>query len=533
MNKEPVPFYLRVVSVCAQLIEIKEKPNAVGAKKAQKGGFDPAIRADSRQTLIRGRGASRHREHARSCLVWFLATAGLVASSSCSDGGEEIVSQVQNKQLTVRDTSIKQAEPETAEGQAGSQVDEAKLIETFQTSVHPLVVQRCSGCHASKVGPYFAEPNAVKAYTAITQGAKVDFVTPSNSRVVQRLAIEGHNCWSDCAGNSAEMRAAVGKWVSESGVSGGETTEYSLVTPEVVKPNMVKAYEQSTPPAVTELVIEAETVTLPKNWEKLTQTSNAQNPAAFDYIMATQGGNTLTVEEVANAQGIAEFSLTFFVPNSGRFTLYARGAGLTNSDNQFFYRVDSDKTWKIGSFDRSGTYKYTRFDTRDWQPGPHTVTIRQRSANIRIDKFAAITRAPNAGNVLTNLTDLTGQATPLSEKFMTFDLSTLTGVPDSQLVVLAEALTPRSYHFTAPFIRMPDASKAFHIEGIRPLINGVFTPQHTHWAGLDFFVKAPLTAVTEIGMTLVADKGPAEDKISFAFEKFEAVDPAAVDQDEE
>ena len=86
----------------------------------------------------------------------------------------------------------------------------------FSNTVYPLLAAYCSGCHSSgsaiQQSPFFGEPadqfgNIDVAYEAVKQ--KIDLDEPANSRLVVRLGEEFHNCWDDCAANSAEMQAAI------------------------------------------------------------------------------------------------------------------------------------------------------------------------------------------------------------------------------------------------------------------------------------------------------------------------------------
>lgn len=83
----------------------------------------------------------------------------------------------------------------------------------YATTVHPLLVQHCSGCHVdtSKTAqrPYFANSDPAISYAEVTSYRKIDLDTPSNSRLVVRLRDEFHNCWSDCAQNAQEMLDAI------------------------------------------------------------------------------------------------------------------------------------------------------------------------------------------------------------------------------------------------------------------------------------------------------------------------------------
>ncbi len=84
----------------------------------------------------------------------------------------------------------------------------------FATTVHPLLVTYCSGCHINSApvpqAPYFAAADAATAYEAVKSSHKLDLDTPANSRLVVRLRNEFHNCWSgDCQQDSQKMEDAI------------------------------------------------------------------------------------------------------------------------------------------------------------------------------------------------------------------------------------------------------------------------------------------------------------------------------------
>ncbi len=81
----------------------------------------------------------------------------------------------------------------------------------FAQTVYPLLTQYCSKCHspnaATPQSPFFASNDVNQAYQYAIP--KMDLNTPANSRFVERLANESHNCWSNCAQNAAAMLAAI------------------------------------------------------------------------------------------------------------------------------------------------------------------------------------------------------------------------------------------------------------------------------------------------------------------------------------
>ncbi|MDJ0928008.1 MAG: LamG domain-containing protein [Gammaproteobacteria bacterium] len=97
------------------------------------------------------------------------------------------------------------------------------------TPIHDLLTQYCSDCHRSdgpilQQQPFFAETDINVAYAAAQ--SKIDLNNPPDSRFVFRLGVQFHNCWSDCASDSATMLAAIQAYAG-------------LINPEPVDPNLV------------------------------------------------------------------------------------------------------------------------------------------------------------------------------------------------------------------------------------------------------------------------------------------------------
>jgi len=84
---------------------------------------------------------------------------------------------------------------------------------SFANTVYPLLAVEpqayCDGCHTPNEGqnPFFADPDIVAAYEAAKP--KINLETPANSRFVQKLRVEQHNCWDSCTDNSQEMENAI------------------------------------------------------------------------------------------------------------------------------------------------------------------------------------------------------------------------------------------------------------------------------------------------------------------------------------
>lgn len=84
-------------------------------------------------------------------------------------------------------------------------------LQLFEKHVMPELVM-CASCHASNQTPYFASPEVEKAHQAIVDGNKVDFNNVRNSRLVQRLLEDEHNCGDNCQASGEKLLAAITLW---------------------------------------------------------------------------------------------------------------------------------------------------------------------------------------------------------------------------------------------------------------------------------------------------------------------------------
>jgi hypothetical protein len=81
----------------------------------------------------------------------------------------------------------------------------------FADTVYPLIETYCANCHTNSatipISPYFASSDIDEAYGA--SKARINLDTPANSRFVGKVGGEFHNCWSDCSSNADELISAI------------------------------------------------------------------------------------------------------------------------------------------------------------------------------------------------------------------------------------------------------------------------------------------------------------------------------------
>jgi cytochrome c553 len=133
-------------------------------------------------------------------------------------------------------------------------------------------------------------------------------------------------------------------------------------------------------------------------------------------------------------------------------------------------------------------------------------------------KFVAIhSRALTAAQVMTNYTAGVGE-----KYFLLFDVTDLTGVPQSYVEMTGAVLDSYAYQFSAPaFISLnPNAAVgSIAIKGIRIGVNGVELPTGQSYATVNTTVTATGQSLSGVGAVVAADKGVDTDMFFLTFEQ--------------
>ncbi|HEY7884994.1 MAG TPA: LamG domain-containing protein, partial [Cellvibrionaceae bacterium] len=87
----------------------------------------------------------------------------------------------------------------------------------FASTVYPLLNSYCSNCHSESAPlrqqPFLASSDIDIAYDAARSRIRLD--NPARSRLVERLGLESHNCWSgNCTSDANAMRDAIENFVA-------------------------------------------------------------------------------------------------------------------------------------------------------------------------------------------------------------------------------------------------------------------------------------------------------------------------------
>lgn len=106
----------------------------------------------------------------------------------------------------------------------------------FSETIYPLLEDYCSDCHVSgQQTPYLGSPDVEEAYQQ-SQG-RINLASPGDSRLVERLVEDFHNCWAgDCVQSAVEMQLAIEDFVKKAELESSEP-DPSLVASKALNLN--------------------------------------------------------------------------------------------------------------------------------------------------------------------------------------------------------------------------------------------------------------------------------------------------------
>jgi len=386
----------------------------------------------------------------------------------------------------------------------------ANSVAIFSTTVHPITSMRCATCHTPDglgIGPFHAHSDATTAHDAVMNNGKVNLVNPSQSRLVRKIVDENHNCWSDCAANSAEMEAAITDWKNQMEQQGGGNNNNNgeLVTDESgylgqeLDPN--NAMDNGTVGFATD----GATLVAP-------MVTGDDNGTTYIWVPNGNGG---LLQNNNNAAGIGY--LQFNLSGSDSYKIYGLVNSPTGSDDSFHIRVNQGQyaEWHTGTTNGFEWREVT--DTNNMNPmnffipagNGHTLEVRQREDGTKISKVV-ISNDPNV-----NLNDVSGALIGT----LNYDLSALLGGVAVQFQIDFQEFDMYSYKFMNP--RFVLNGRSLQVKNIKILVNNQFNPQHSTYTIVDKVVTPADPSASSSAMIVLKDQGLMLDRISFSFEELQ------------
>ena len=437
-----------------------------------------------------------------------------------------------------QDDSQEPEEEVVAVRQSGD--EERIAIEALQLTLHPLVVENCSGCHGDSVSPQFANADPVKAYTQIISSGIVDFANASRSRPVQRL-LDNHNCWSDCEEDSRVMQEAIASWIASLGEAEGEETTRLTVGGGGL-PTMASTTTWVDDPELVE-----EGAEIVRVWEAETAFRAGGMRLEDGHLVTGTLASEFTPDEALEQDSLGRATFVFDIDTVAEYYIYMKICGSGREADSLFVRInggqtnvwdlnkESECTWRklrFRQFNRNDPEDPDNFRVgtgRDVQaeltPGFHRLLIIDRAPDMRIDKIAVSTveKIPDPDDIEEGdeVTGVDLEAQPIATpSLLSIDLSPTLGIEASMLVPVLDRYDD-AYLFLAPEISV--SSGCVKVREVRPMVNGVFLPQHSNMTGVSKVIEAPGEALVDSAMTILKDQGAATDTFSFSFRDLKVV----------
>lgn len=374
--------------------------------------------------------------------------------------------------------------------------------EAFEQTVYPITSTRCTTCHINTF-PKHSNSNKVIAHNDLVDGAKVDFQNVLNSRIVQRLQSDQHNCWSNCDDDAMEMKAAIDQWLA--------LMEDSFI------PDPNGGSIPSTEPLTTAMSATVAQITSSDN------TSTVDINATTGSIMSpftVVGGSSghieipsgLAFNSNSSATNVGRATYNFNISKSGSYKMRMSVVATPSSKDSVYISIDNENffDWHIPNSPVFTNQVVTRTSGRadkTWNltAGSHTLVVNRRESdlkytNIQLYEDNGIGVEPGVG-------------------LLEYDLSQILGVNEE---VYLRAKIKEFDEFSYQIWDVEIVSNLnIRVKNIKTLINGYYNPQHSVYTVVDTVITPNMSSVSPYYLLALKDKGINSDRFSFKFEVLE------------
>jgi hypothetical protein len=461
----------------------------------------------------------------RSGRAWRLAaTLGGVLVTALALGCSEGAPEADNDESGAYEIKVQDGTDTEAGGTGGFSVDNAASLKAFTESFHPLVKEHCGGCHGVSTSPPFAVDDAAKAHKTVIEFHLASPTAPASSRIVNRLSLNNHNCWSQCPNDATEMLDAVKAWFDGAGITGagGDLTSVGPVP-------VADAHE---------IILEGGGG---GNWVREAENSYSIG-AAFegkDDSTASDGKvlHRIEPEDFPDVQPpperlFGEVVYEFNIPEGDAYQLWIRARDVGRGGG-IQYRINGGQVAAIDCNGSTRELTNNQQDCRDdwrWFPvfrkadntgpemkpltplgGSGVVTLAIVESDPDIDMIAFTTNESFDRGLVEN----SGKRNALE-----WDLEPALGKKVTFRMLLSPGLDGASYLLSNPTLVFADTAKV-HVARIFVLNNNEFNPQYSTFASID----AEASSTTELSPRgLVVKQIGDDDELTLGFGKLELVE---------
>lgn len=411
-------------------------------------------------------------------------------------------------------------------GGENAQAFPAQVSLTAYTNLiyEPLIAPNCSGCHDQHPYHKSAEESHEHSAARYLQNddtiARFLFETPKESQIIRKIATN-HNCAAENC-TTEFLLDAMDQWVEELEATGWKVPE--IVYPNVSENVAINTAQRAAVPYDTSVYLAAPASEGMATGGFATPATDDPDGPITSYV-STPLGQDIANQGDPNASTV---SFNFDVVTPGDYYLWMRvKLSESTQENAFFVTVgNTNIDWSVATTDQDWLWRsLVDEDTMLAAPaanlpaGPVTVTVQQRVGGSKLN-YVMLTSALDANKDL------------FSKDYhdLEMDISSLAGT-NAKLIatVYGENQGPDEVNVVGIHKLRIESDKPLRVKGIKPLVNGVFSPSNSTYTAVDTVVGGSANYEDQVietggasGSIILASW--EKDKLSFSFESIEVAE---------
>jgi hypothetical protein len=378
-------------------------------------------------------------------------------------------------------------------------------LSAFQNTVYPISRSHCIACHTT-TSPTHAAADPAEALLAIQNGNKIDWVTPSNSRMVLKLRNDNHNCWSNCSANADEMQAAIEQMKSMTGLGTvpgtGTSTGGSagFITTSESRSIQAELDDVANPQKSNTVRLDLDSAMLTPPMAKTADVVNGT------YLSVNQNKNTTLAVNDPTA-GVAYFNFNIRVQAAYKVWMYVNAP--STNDNGFYVGFDNTTPTTFDPTVNGTDFGWMLVPNlnQTLTVGTHKLAVREKKDGTKVGAII-VTADPTFNGV--NVGSFVGVT-------ISYDLAPVVNAANVKLMIDVADYDAYSYKLLNP--RIVTSTKNIMVKNMRILLNKSYNPQNSAYTTVDKTITPADASVSMFTTIINKDKGITVDKISFAFEK--------------
>lgn len=426
------------------------------------------------------------------CLIVLLCSS--LSFLSC--GKDQETARAASGNIAVKDMSDPKNQGQDAEAGAFA-VGNLSSQAAFEEQMFPLLREHCSSCHGEGTSPFFAVDDAAKAHRVVVEAHLVAPTAIPSSRFVTRLALNNHNCWSECPADALAMQDAISAWIARAAIKdGGE----GLIKLGALR--LADAEEIRLTGGHGNWVREAE------NYDALSQAFDVREDAT------ASGKKAIAASGSSQQANFGEIAYEFPIPEGTGYQLWARLKRLDGGGHIAFRFNGGERRDEFLGVSEQWTW-HQLADNLALSPLKRSgvVDFAIIAAEVAVDMLAVTSEATFDRSLVEN----TGYRFVLR-----FDLSEVLGFAAELILHRSVGPTSGSWILSHPSLLVP-GGQPVAVQGLYILVNQHYNPQYSTFAGLDVVSGGASTELSPRGLVITA---PADnDTISLGFRRLEALLP--------